>query len=103
MTPGQSPIDAPVLDVSTGAISALDLWDGTSWLPAGLAEVGVGQNVTLALPPSALDDGSLYARLQMNCEFWGIADPFPTLRPAQADDDVLELGQLADAALGEES
>jgi hypothetical protein len=86
----------PVLAVSTRAVTALDIWVGDRWLPAGLGQIGAGQNVALSLPPPSLDDGSLYARLQMNCDFWGIADPFPTLRPAEADDVVVDLTAAGD-------
>ena len=85
----------PVLAVSTRAISALDVWTGEGWLPAGLADVSGGPDVALALPGGALADGSLYARLQLNCDFWGIADPFPSLREAKADEEVVPIALAA--------
>lgn len=91
LTPAAS-VAQPVLDVSTRSVAALDIWTGSGWLPAGLDEVGGGPDLALALPDGASDgDGSVYVRLQMTCEVWGIADPFPSLRTATSGEDVVSL------------
>ena len=52
--------------------------------------------------PGVIDDGSVYLRVQMSCEFWGMSDPFPRVRSALPDDDVLEIGALGQSAGREE-
>ncbi|MEZ5412039.1 MAG: hypothetical protein R2761_28645 [Acidimicrobiales bacterium] len=92
----------PVLDVSTRSVAALDIWTGGGWLPAGLDGVAGGPDVALALPDGANDDGTVYLRLQMTCDVWGIADPFPSLRSADASDEVVPIDAdgVVQAALG---
>jgi hypothetical protein len=83
----------PVLATSTRAVAALDVWTGDAWEPAGMAAAPAGE-VAIAVPDSALATGSLTVRTQMSCDFWGMSDPFPALREATSDDDVLTLGAL---------
>ncbi len=90
LTPATS-VSQPVLDVSTRSVAALDVWTGDGWLPAGLDALG-GPDLALALPDGAGDsDGSVYVRLQMTCEVWGVADPFPSLRAAESDEAVVAI------------
>lgn len=84
-------VTQPVLDVSTQSVAALDVWTGSGWLPAGLDNVG-GPDVALALPDGAGASGDpVYVRLQMTCEVWGIADPFPSLRAAASGEEVVTI------------
>jgi len=85
-----------VLDLSTRSVSAMDVWDGAEWQPAGLAEAPE-QRIIMTVPPPALADGELYLRINLGCEFWEMANPFPDLRPATADDEAAEIGKLGEA------
>ena len=82
-----------VLDLSTRGIAAMDLWDGDVWQPAGLRSAPE-QRVIMDIPEAALADGKLYLRVLLNCEFWNLANPFPDLRLATSNDDVLPFGDL---------
>ena len=103
ITPGAS-IEGqePVIDFTTRAVAALDLWDGAAWQPAGLSEATPGQ-VILGVPDTAFKDGSLYLRMKLDCNFWNLADPFPQLRPAAVDDEVLQIGALVPVAAASEA
>ena len=91
LTPAAS-VAQPVLDLSTRAVAALDVWTGEGWLPAGLDGIDGGPDLALALPDGAGSaDGSVYVRLQMTCDVWGQADPFPSLRTAKAGEEVVAL------------
>lgn len=83
-----------VLDLSRRSIAAMDVWDGSEWLPAGVQEAP-NDRVILDIPPTALDE-ELYLRVMMGCEFWNMANPFPDLRPATADDEILTFGSPGD-------
>jgi hypothetical protein len=89
--------DDPVLAISTRTVAAFDVWDGAAWQPAGMS-AATTPDLVVGLPASALTDGSLYLRLQMGCDFWGAAQPFPELRAAAAGEDVLQLGALDQTA-----
>jgi hypothetical protein len=93
--------DEPVLEMSRRTVAALDVWDGREWIAAGVGEATV-DGLVIGLPAAAMDDGPLYVRFQMSCEFWGVADPFPVLRAATADDGkILALGRLDEAVASE--
>ena len=85
----------PVLDLSKRGVAAFDLWDGQEWIPAGMADTSADR-VVVAVPPGAVADDQLYLRMNLSCEFWGFANPFPDLRPATAEDEVYALGALGD-------
>ncbi|MCP3988159.1 MAG: hypothetical protein GY724_03730 [Actinomycetia bacterium] len=91
----------PVLDLSRRSIAAMDVWDGSEWLAAGVQQAP-NDRVILDVPPSALDDNELYMRVMMGCEFWQQANPFPDLRPATADDEILRFGSPGDEKAEEE-
>jgi hypothetical protein len=84
-----------VLDLSRRSIAAMDVWDGSEWLPAGVQEA-LDDRVILGLPPGALDGNELYLRVMMGCDFWNMANPFPDLRQATAEDEVLTFGSPGD-------
>lgn len=89
--------DEPVLDLSRRGVIAFDLWTGASWEPAGMADA-VEDRVIVAVPPSALANDQLYLRVQLSCDSFGFANPFPDLRAAASDDEVLALGRLGGAS-----
>ncbi|MCP3992810.1 MAG: hypothetical protein GY724_27335, partial [Actinomycetia bacterium] len=91
----------PVLDLSKRSVAAMDVWDGSEWLAAGVQQAP-DDRVILDVPPSALDDNELYMRVMMGCEFWEMANPFPDLRPATADDEILKFGSPGDEKAEEE-
>jgi len=98
--------DDAVIVTSTRAVAALDVWDGDAWLPVGMAGAPAG-DLAIAVPEAALADGSVTMRAQMSCEFWGMSDPFPSVRASNADDDVVAIGDFGnfddfgDAAVGD--
>ena len=100
--PRQQAVAAPqdagaALAVSRRASAALDLWDGDAWVPAGMA-AAPQDDLLIGLPTNALDDGALYVRVQMSCEFWGMQNPFPSVRATGPDDDVLTIGALGEGS-----
>lgn len=75
-------------------VAALDLWDGTDWIPAGMADhLGT---TTFAVPDGSFADGSLYLRFRLGDEWWGQAEVFPTVRSRVPDDEVFELAGADD-------
>ncbi len=86
----------PVLDLSLRGVAALDLWTGSGWTATGLAQAP-DDRVIMGVPAGALAGDELYLRMQLSCDAWGFANPFPDLR-ARTDDDVV----LAVGALGED-
>ena len=92
ITPAPEVLDGDVvLAVSTRAIAGLDVWNGAVWEPAGLANAPAG-DLAIAMPETALVDGSITIRAQMSCDFWGMSDPFPSVRAPDGDEPVLALG-----------
>ncbi len=89
--------DDAVLAVPGRAIAALDVWDGTSWLPTGMAGAP-RDDFVLELPARALDTGAVYARMTMSCDFWGLPDPFPAIRAADRGDERFTIDELVAAA-----
>lgn len=75
-----------VMDVDSRAVAALDVWNGTEWVPAGMAEADGGRAV-LVLPFEAYLDGPVYSRATFSCDVWGVRDPMPTVRVASAADE----------------
>ncbi len=88
--------DEAVLVVDRRAVAAFDVWNGTDWVPGQMATIESDKPV-IGLPGSAVDGGSIYVRVQMSCDMWGVADPLPQVRLALADDDVIPLGEFAAA------
>ena len=74
-----------VLDLSRRSVAGMDVWNGDEWLPAGIQDAAEDRVIT-AVPRGALDDGELYLRVMLGCEFWNMANPFPDLRPSTSDD-----------------
>ncbi len=94
VTPAPSALDGDVVvATSTRAVAGMDIWSGDSWEPVGMADAPPG-DVAIGIPRSFLADGTLTLRTQMSCEFWGMADPFPSVRAATGDDEVLAIGAL---------
>jgi methionine-rich copper-binding protein CopC len=83
--------DRAVLDLSRRSVAAMDVWDGEEWQPAGVQDAE-DDRVILAVPPTALGGGDLYLRILLGCDFWGLANPFPDLRPAQPGEAAQPLG-----------
>lgn len=87
----------PVLDFSRQGVAAMDVWaDG--WKPAGVGQAA-NDRVIMAVPPSALSDDELYLRIQIGCDAFQFANPFPDLRAATDDDEVLTIGALDEATI----
>lgn len=94
VTPAPEVLDGDVvLTTSTREVVGLDLWTGETWQPAGMANASDGE-LAIGVSDAMLADGSLTLRAQMSCEFWGMSDPFPKLRAANADDEILAIGAL---------
>ncbi len=87
--------DNLVLD-TPGFIAAMDVWDGSDWVPAGMAGLPPGASVVIDVPDGALDQGTFYVRMKLGDGWWNAADPLPQLRLEQPDDDVRTLGALED-------
>lgn len=88
----------PVLDLSRRGVAAMDVWTGESWEPAGIGQA-LNERIIMAVPPGALDDDELYLRVQIGCEAFQFANPFPDLRAATDDDEVLTIGALDQATV----
>ncbi|MEM9134017.1 MAG: hypothetical protein AAGA59_04940 [Actinomycetota bacterium] len=87
----------PVLDLSRRGVAALDIWTG-SWEPAGIAQAA-NDRIIMAVPPAALVDDELYLRVQVGCDAFQFANPFPDLRAATDEDEVLTIGALDEATV----
>jgi hypothetical protein len=90
---------APVLEVSTRSIEALDVWSGHSWVPTTLSELSrEDDKVTIGLSEQLVADGPVYVRMLFSCDFWSTPDPFPQLRSATADEKVARLEGVTEQA-----
>ncbi len=76
-------------------VSALDLWSGEEWLPAGMADLPDEASL-FEVPPEARNDGFVYVRFVLGNGWWGARDPLPSLRLAGAEETVLTLPLTVD-------
>ncbi len=91
--PGQQQV---VVDFNEDA-SAADFWDGTRWVPSGLASTPVGIESTFRIAPDLIVDGVLTFRIGWFSENSRIYNeevdlPQPTVRFADGDDDMPIVG-----------
>lgn len=86
---GFAPGEVAVLDTSRGLVG-LDVWDGESWVPAGIAELQ--PNAVIELPEGAVAADAAHVRLAPGCDAFGNQDTAPELRPLAGGEAAVRLG-----------
>jgi len=86
---GFAPGEGAVLDPSRGLVG-LDVWDGESWVPAGIAELQ--PNAVIELPEGAVVADAAHVKLAPGCDAFGNQDIAPELRPLAGGEAAVRLG-----------
>lgn len=108
LTPSSIPTaaNALTLEVFRRTVAAFDVWDGTQWVPGGMAQVDpTAKSHLVAVPATAYSVGSVYVRATLTCEFWGSSNlvKLRSLEPGESSTSLEASADLGDEATEEDA